>query len=236
MLLQIIFGNFTVQDKFIIIVAYIVAIYFAVVLHEIGHGFVAHLNGDDTAKLNGRLSMNPAKHFDPLGIAMMVLIGMGWAKPVPVDSRNFRSQRKGMVTVALAGVTVNLILSFLGFALYVGMGAIVEKVEITSEIAIIIVKLFYYIGYLSTFLNISLIAFNLLPLFPLDGFRLIEAFTDPDNKFVIFMRKYSRYIFLVLIMLDIIGDRTGWPCNVLSMYIGLVQDGITKLYGLIFGV
>lgn len=236
MLLQIIFGEGTVQDKFIIIVAYIVAIYFAVVLHEIGHGFVAHLNGDDTAKINGRLSLNPVKHFDPLGMAMMLLIGMGWARPVPVDSRNFRSARKGMVTVALAGVTVNLILSFLGFALYVGMGAILQKVEMTSEILIVIVKLFFYIGYLSTFLNISLIAFNLLPIFPLDGFRLIEAFTKPDNKFVVFMRKYSRYLFLVLIMLDIIGDRTGWPCNILSMYIGLVQDGITKLYSLIFGL
>lgn len=236
MLLQIIFGGFTVQEKFIIIVAYIVAIYFAVVLHEIGHGFVAHLNGDDTAKVNGRLSLNPVKHFDPLGMAMMLLIGMGWARPVPVDSRNFRSERKGMVTVALAGVTVNLILSFLGFALYVGMGAILQKAEITSEILIVIVKLFFYIGYLSTFLNISLIAFNLLPIFPLDGFRLIEAFTKSDNKFVVFMRKYSRYLFLVLIMLDIIGDRTGWPCNILSMYIGLVQDGITKLYSLIFGL
>lgn len=236
MLLQIIFGGFTVQEKFIIIVAYIVAIYFAVVLHEIGHGFVAHLNGDDTAKINGRLSLNPVKHFDPLGMAMMLLIGMGWARPVPVDSRNFRSERKGMVTVALAGVTVNLILSFLGFALYVGMGAILQKAEMTSEILIVIVKLFFYIGYLSTFLNISLIAFNLLPIFPLDGFRLIEAFTKPDNKFVVFMRKYSRYLFLVLIMLDIIGDRTGWPCNILSMYIGLVQDGITKLYSLIFGL
>lgn len=236
MLLQIIFGEFTVQEKFIIIVAYIVAIYFAVVLHEIGHGFVAHLNGDDTAKVNGRLSLNPVKHFDPLGMAMMLLIGMGWARPVPVDSRNFRSERKGMVTVALAGVTVNLILSFLGFALYVGMGAILQKAEMTSEILIVIVKLFFYIGYLSTFLNISLIAFNLLPIFPLDGFRLIEAFTKPDNKFVVFMRKYSRYLFLVLIMLDIIGDRTGWPCNILSMYIGLVQDGITKLYSLIFGL
>ena len=235
MLLQIIFGNYTIQEKFIVIVAYLVSIYFAIVLHEIGHGFVAHLNGDDTAKINGRLSMNPLRHFDPLGLAMMVLIGMGWARPVPVDSRNFRSERKGMVTVALAGVTVNLILSFLGFGLYVGMGAIIQKV-ITNEIAFVIVELFYFIGYLSAFLNISLIAFNLLPIFPLDGFRLIEAFTKPDNKFVVFMRKYSRYIFLALIMLDIIGDRTGWPCNVLSMYIGLVQDGITKLYALIFGI
>ena len=117
MLLQIIFGNYTIQEKFIVIVAYLVSIYFAIVLHEIGHGFVAHLNGDDTAKINGRLSMNPLRHFDPLGMAMMVLIGMGWARPVPVDSRNFRSERKGMVTVALAGVTVNLILSFLGFGL-----------------------------------------------------------------------------------------------------------------------
>ena len=85
-------------------------------------------------------------------------------------------------------------------------------------------------------MNISLIAFNLLPLFPLDGFRLIESLTKHENKFVVFMRKYSIYFFVVLIALDIIGDRTGLPINILGMYIGAVQDGITKLYALIFGI
>ncbi len=237
MLLSIIFGDYSLQDKFIIGVAYIVTIYFAIVLHEISHGFVAHLNGDDTAKVNGRLSLNPIKHFDPMGIAMMVLIGMGWARPVPIDPRNFRKEKKGLVTVALAGVTMNLILSFLSFALFVGMGAILLKTDVTnSMVGTIIVKFFYYFGYLGTFLNISLIAFNLLPLFPLDGFRLIESLTKHENKFVVFMRKYSIYFFVVLIALDIIGDRTGLPINILGMYIGAVQDGITKLYALIFGI
>lgn len=236
MLLSIIFGEYTLQEKFLIIVAYVVTIYLAIVLHEIGHGYVAHLNGDDTAMVNGRLSLNPLRHLDPLGFAMMLLIGMGWARPVPVDPNNFRNYKKGMITVSLAGVGVNLILAIVNFCLLLGMKAIILNVEIVSDIVVIVVKLFYYLGLFGTMINVSLIAFNLLPIAPLDGFRLVETLTKPGNKYVTFMYKYSRYVFLLLIALDIIGDRTGIPCNILSMYIGVIQDAVLSLINLILGI
>lgn len=236
MLLNLIFQDTSLQDKFLTIVAYVVTIYLAIVLHEVGHGYVAHLNGDDTAMVNGRLSLNPLRHLDPLGCAMMLLVGMGWARPVPVDPNNFRDYKKGMVTVSLAGVGVNLILAIVNFCLLLGMGAIRFKVEIVSDIAVIAVKLFYYLGLYGTLINVSLIAFNLLPIAPLDGFRLVETLSPPGNEYVKFMYKYSRYVFLLLIALDIIGDRTGLPCNILSMYIGVIQDAVLSLIRLILGI
>ncbi|MBQ7653291.1 MAG: site-2 protease family protein [Clostridia bacterium] len=237
MLYSLIFGDYTLQDKFILVVCYLVSIYFAIVLHEIGHGLVAKWNGDDTARMMGRLSLNPLKHFEPIGMVMFVLVGIGWARPVPVNPNNFKSEKKGMVTVALAGVTVNLLLSFLSFGLYVGMGAIATKVAVDVEsFWMILLKFGLYLGMFGTLINISLIAFNLLPLFPLDGFRLVEAFTKPNNKYVVFMRKYSFYIFIALIGLGIIADFTGWPIDVLGMYINAIRSLIVKLYGLILGV
>lgn len=236
MLYNIIRGNYTIQDKFILVVAYLVAIYFAIVLHEISHGYVAHLNGDDTARVNGRLSLNPLRHFEPLGMAMFVLVGMGWARPVPINPVNFRKPKLGLVTVSLAGVVMNFLLSFINFGLYVGMGAILMKVAMDSTVLEIIVKFLYSIGMFGTVINISLMAFNLLPLCPLDGFRLVEVFTKPGNAYVRFMRKYSLYIFILLIGLGFVADFTGWKCDILGMYIGAVQEGITKLYGLILGV
>lgn len=236
MLYSIIFGDNTIQDKFILIVSYLTAIFFAIVLHEISHGFVAHLNGDDTAKFNGRLSLNPMRHFEPLGMVMFVLVGIGWARPVPINSNNFKNRKVGLVTVSIAGVAMNLILSFINFGIYVGMGALMNRVAIDSVVLAAIVKLIYSLGYFGTFINISLIAFNLLPLCPLDGFRLVEVFTKPNNKYVTFMRKYSMFIFIALILLGVLADFTGWPCDVLGMYISAVQKGITALYGLILGV
>lgn len=236
MLYSIIRGGYTLQEKFIRIVSYLVAIYFAIVLHEIAHGFVAHLNGDDTARVNGRLSLNPLRHFEPLGMAMFVLVGMGWARPVPINPTNFRKTRLGLVTVSLAGVTMNLLLSFINFGIFIGMSAIFVKTAVDSMILEIIIEIIMFMGLYGTVINISLMAFNLLPLCPLDGFRLVETFTKPQNKYVLFMRKYSRYIFIFLIGLSFLSDFTGWPCDILGMYIGAVQTAITKLYMLIFGL
>ena len=237
MLYSLIFGNYTLQDKFILVVCYLVTIYFAIVLHEIGHALVAKWNGDETASSMGRLSLNPMKHFEPIGLAMFVLVGIGWAKPVPINPYNFKNERKGLVTVSLAGVTMNLLLSFLSFGLYVGLGAVAMKGNIDIEsFWFVLWKFGYYIGYFGAIINISLIAFNLLPIFPLDGFRLVEAFTKPNNKYVLFMRKYSLYIFIVLIGLGIVADITGWPIDVLGMYINAVRELIFKLYSLILGV
>ena len=106
---------------------------FAIMLHEVAHGYAAYLNGDFTAKYAGRLTLNPLKHFDILGTIMMLIVGFGWAKPVPIDSRNFTNYRKGMLMTSLAGVTMNLILAvvaLIGLCIVTAVFGVVNNIVI----------------------------------------------------------------------------------------------------------
>ncbi|MGN0823829.1 MAG: site-2 protease family protein [Candidatus Coproplasma sp.] len=95
-----------------------IAILFVLCPHEFAHAYVAYKNGDPTAKFDGRMSLNPLKHLDPFGFILFALVGFGWAKPVPVNSNNFRNRRVGMFTTAIAGVCVNYIIAFIAYPLY----------------------------------------------------------------------------------------------------------------------
>ena len=165
---------------------------FVLVPHEFAHAAVAVANGDPTPKLNGRLSLNPLRHFDPLGFVMCALVGFGWARPVPINSANFKNYKVGLFTTAIAGVVTNYIIAFIFYPLYA--------------------LSYMYVGtgtagglFLTTFLwlvfsyNLSIAVFNLLPLFPLDGFRVVESLTKPWNKVRQFLGKYGQLILLVLI-------------------------------------
>ena len=165
---------------------------FVLVPHEFAHAAVAVANGDPTPKLNGRLSLNPLRHFDPLGFVMCALVGFGWARPVPINSANFKNYKVGLFTTAIAGVVTNYIIAFIFYPLYA--------------------LSYMYVGtgtaggyFLTTFLrlvfsyNLSVAVFNLLPLFPLDGFRVVESLTRPWNKVRQFLGKYGQTILLVLV-------------------------------------
>lgn len=217
------------------VVAFLFAIMFALVLHEVAHGLVALWNGDKTAKLYGRLTLNPVKHFDWIGLLMMLVVGFGWARPVPVDSRNFKKYKTGCITVSLAGITVNILLAFL-FAM---LAVILENVRFTpdtSESVFYLVYFFYFFAILMVQINISFALFNLLPLYPLDGYRFLACFVNENNGFMSFLRKYSLYIMLGFILLEnipVIGAYT--PFN---LYIGVVggwiRQGFTAFWRLIF--
>ena len=174
----------------------LVAIVLSIMLHEVAHGLVALWNGDDTAKRAGRLNLNPVSHFDPVGFLMLIFLRFGYAKPVPVNPYNFKNRKVGMFTVSVAGVTLNLILAFFCYPLFV----------VCSEI-----------NYLNTFLlymvvvNLNLAAFNLLPLYPLDGYRILNCFIPETNKFMSFLKNYSRYILIFLLALGIIRDVLDLP-------------------------
>ncbi len=174
----------------------LVAIVLSIMLHEVAHGLVALWNGDDTAKRAGRLNLNPVSHFDPVGFLMLIFLRFGYAKPVPVNPYNFKNRKVGMFTVSVAGVTLNLILAFFCYPLYV----------VCSKI-----------NYLNTFLlymvvvNLNLAAFNLLPLYPLDGYRILNCFIPETNKFMSFLKNYSRYILIFLLALGIIRDVLDLP-------------------------
>lgn len=190
------------RDYFIIILFTLVAVCIALVLHELAHGIVAMWNGDNTAKNSGRLSLNPLKHFDLVGFIMMMLVGFGYAKPVPVNPYNFKHYRRGMLLVSVAGIVMNLILAFFSALFYdlMWLGMLNSTTSVSIEV-------FYYFSLffqISSTINLSLAFFNLLPIFPLDGFRIVETFTRRGNKFCEFMRTNGQYIIWGLVGLSFI--------------------------------
>lgn len=156
-----------------------------IVLHELAHGYVAYWMGDNTAKSMGRLSFNPIDHIDPLGAISLILFKFGWAKPVPINSYNFRNRHLGMFLVSIAGVTVNLILGLIFSFLYVRFS---HLNPVVSEI------LSLFIVY-----NVYFAVFNLIPVPPLDGSKVITAFFP--GKFLDFMEKYEKYTYFILLIL-----------------------------------
>ena len=167
------------------ILVQIVGIAVAISVHEFGHAYSAHLLGDDTAKMYGRMTLNPAKHLDIMGLIAMLIVHIGWAKPVPVNPNNFKNYKVGNVIVSLAGVTANIIISRICVIIkkHVNMYAITE---ITSAIIIY---------------NVSFAAFNLLPIPPLDGWGVISSFIPYKyNEIAYKYESMSSIIFLVLII------------------------------------
>lgn len=142
------------------IVATAAGIAIAISVHEFGHAYSAHLLGDDTAKLYGRMTLNPIKHVDPLGLLAMIIFHIGWAKPVPVNPMNYKNYRVGNFIVSIAGVCCNLITAIICAVIY-------------KNIPIYGVQV---LAYTCIMYNIGFAAFNLLPVPPLDGWGVIETF------------------------------------------------------------
>lgn len=175
----------------------IIILIFSLVLHELGHGFMAYFCGDQTAKIYGRLSLNPLKHLDPVGTLfpiLMILIGspmvIGWAKPVPVNYRGFKNGRVGEFLVAISGALMNFILVIIGAILF-------REFRFSSDFILL-----NGLEYLIT-INIILGIFNLLPIPPLDGSRVIGSFLSGRNREVIF--DYDRFGILIVIFLGYFG-------------------------------
>ena len=167
------------------ILVQIVGIAVAISVHEFGHAYSAHLLGDDTAKMYGRMTLNPAKHLDIMGLIAMLIVHIGWAKPVPVNPNNFKNYKVGNVIVSLAGVTANIITAIICVLInkYVNMFAI----NLIAQ---------YVIVY-----NVGFAAFNLLPLPPLDGWGVISSFIPYKyNEIAYKYESMSSIIFLVLII------------------------------------
>ena len=222
------------------VLAFVVALFVALILHEIAHGLVALWNGDNTAKAYGRLTLNPIKHFDLFGLLLMLLVGFGWAKPVPVNPNNFRNRKVGAITVSIAGVLTNIIIAF-----FATMGSVLfYRMLMTDKLANESMYYFVYFCYalmsMLVGLNISFALFNILPLYPLDGYRLLSCFVSQENGFMRFLRRYSFYIILGLVAIDYAFDYlpvvAGYsPLNLyIGKFGGLIRLGFESFWRLIF--
>ena len=166
-----------------------------ITLHELSHGFAAYLLGDPTAKNAGRLTLNPIKHLDILGLLMMVSVHVGWAKPVPINMRHFKHPKRDMAITALAGPLSNFVLTLV--VLFAGR-LFYEFGANTAATAYIILALMYI-----AVLSLGLGLFNLIPVSPLDGSKILLSFL-PD-KICYTVLRYERYIAFAMVLLAWLG-------------------------------
>ncbi|MBQ1354239.1 MAG: site-2 protease family protein [Ruminococcus sp.] len=195
MLSQLLSGNFTIQTIIAEILAVLVIIFLILPFHEWAHAQTAYLLGDKGIKQRGRLSLNPLSHIDPVGALAMLFIGFGWAKPVPVDARYFKNPKVGMAITAFMGPVANLIAALAGLFVFHTLWCIVPTFFTAGGFgSYVLAFLQFYI-----IVNVNLAVFNLLPIPPLDGSKILFVFL-PD-KAVMFFYRYQMFFMIGLIVL-----------------------------------
>jgi len=171
-----------------------VLLLYSVIFHEVAHGWVAYKMGDETAKWMGRLTLNPIKHVDPIGSLMLLVIGFGWAKPVPINLENIPAaqRRKGLILVSAAGVTANIIIAFCALLVWRLMSPAPDS-------------MIYQVLYLLARINILLAAFNLIPIPPLDGSKILMGFTPESfNRVLYQIEPFGFFVVLGLLLTGVL--------------------------------
>ena len=195
----------------------LIVLFTAMPVHECAHGYIASRLGDNTARYQGRLTLNPFVHLDPLGSVLLVFTGFGWAKPVQVNPRNFKHPRRDMALSSLAGPVSNIILALIVmvvFKLCLGLGYTSAMRSGNNALYTILQMLSIMIS-----VNLSLAVFNFLPIPPLDGSKIFGAILP--EKYYFFMMQYERYVFIALILL---------------LYTGILSTPLRFLTGLLYSL
>ncbi len=195
--------------------------------HELAHGFVAWQLGDNTAKQAGRLTFNPIAHLDIMGVLCMVIAGVGWAKPVPVNPSNFRMKNRkvGMAITAFAGPLANILLSFLLLFIAVGLLNFAPQTAIISALSTFMI--------ITARLSVGLGVFNLIPIPPLDGSKILQIIVP--NRYVYKMYQYEPYFQAGLLILIFLGALDGVLLSAQSVVMNGILSVIQSIYGLWIG-
>ena len=196
-ILQDIWGGFDFSYLLSILLSVVPSL-FCITFHELSHGYVAYRLGDDTAKRADRLTLNPIRHIDPMGLAMMVIFRVGWAKPVPVNMYKFKNPKKGMAVTALAGPASNVLLTVVFLFLY-GLFYYPLRSSTVGDYVLQMLDLGAYI-------SLGLAIFNLLPVPPLDGSKvLFSVISDEAYRKLMRYERYGSLIMLALVWSGVLG-------------------------------
>ena len=207
----------------------------ALCVHETAHGYIAKKLGDPTASYMGRLTLNPLKHLDPFGFLAMLCVGFGWAKPVPIDTRYFKKPRRDMAICAIAGPISNILMAFIFMVAYkitctfTGLSQLVVDYKMQLGIDLGVADFAVLLFALGVTLNISLAVFNLLPIPPLDGSKVLYKFLSPSTYFKAL--QYEQYITMGFFLYLLIEQYL--PIQIVSTVVDFASAYIIKLFNLI---
>ena len=216
----------TNTSELINLILTIPAVLIAITFHEYAHAFAADKLGDDTPRRQGRLTLNPLSHLDPIGTVMLIFAKFGWGKPVEINSRNFNrniSMAKAEAIVAIAGPVMNFLLAIIFTIIYFVLIKFAGTFVIT-QIGLIVMTLIQ----MTIIINVGLGIFNLIPLPPLDGSKVLKSFLPYNAK--AWMEAYSQYFYIGFLVLWI----TGIAGRIISPLITLTYSGIMNLVGMFF--
>ena len=202
----------------------------ALTVHEFAHGFVSQKQGDPTPRYEGRLTLNPLAHLDVMGTILMILTGFGWAKPVGVNPMYYKDRKKGMALTAIAGPVANFILAFIG----VIMGVLFNILGIKLAWSASVINILNWIFYVFAYRNLCFMVFNLIPVPPLDGSKVLGMFIPNGTYYKIL--QYERYAIILIMLLSLSGAFDRIIGGGVSMFMSLITGAVGAIFAPIVGI